>query len=145
MAAFPVGGILGSLSAGTLSQLMGKRKPFIWGPGLFLPVFYFALLLVNSVPLSMLLLFGAGICAMAVPPILATIPLDMKLPPREAAVSIGLMRTLFPMGATLGPLIVGAIEQSTGSLFLGLSIVSPLACTLFFCGKFLPETGSKKR
>ena len=145
MAAFPVGGILGSLSAGTLSQLIGKRKPFVWVPGLFLPAIYFALLMVNSVPLSAILLFGAGMCAMAVPPILSTIPLDMRLAPREVAVAIGLMRTLFPMGATLGPLIVGAIQESTGSLFLGLSIVTPLAFTLFLGGKFLPETGSKGR
>ena len=84
-------------------------------------------------------------CAKAVPPILSTIPLDMRLAPREVAVAIGLMRTLFPMGATLGPLIVGAIQESTGSLFLGLSIVTPLAFTLFLGGKFLPETGSKGR
>jgi len=145
MAAFPVGGILGSLSAGTLSQLIGKRKPFVWVPGLFLPAIYFALLMVNSLPLAAILLFGAGMCAMAVPPILSTIPLDMRLAPREVAVAIGLMRTLFPMGATLGPLIVGAIQESTGSLFLGLSIVTPLAFTLFLGGKFLPETGSKGR
>ena len=83
--------------------------------------------------------------AMAVPPIIATIPLDMRLAPREVAVALGLVRTLFPMGATLGPLIVGAIQESTGSLFLGLSIVAPLAFTLYLGGKFLPETGPKGR
>ena len=145
MAAFPVGGILGSLSAGVLSQLIGQRKPFIWAPGLFLPATYLALLQVNSVPLAMFLLFGAGIFAMAVPPILSTIPLDMRLPPREVAVALGLIRTLFPMGATLGPLLVGAIQESTDSLFLGLAIVSPMAFTLFLGGKFLPETGTRNR
>ena len=145
MAAFAVGGIVGSLSAGSLSQLIGKRKPFVWGPGLFLPAIYFALLMVNSLPLAAILLFGAGMCAMAVPPILATIPLDMRLAPREVAVALGLVRTLFPVGATLGPLIVGAIQESTGSLFLGLSIVAPMAFTLYLGGKFLPETGSKGR
>ena len=145
MAAFPLGGMLGSLSSGALSQLIGKRKPFVWVPGLFLPVIWFALLLVNSVPLAAVLLLGAGICAMAVPPILSTIPLDMRLAPREVAVALGLMRTLFPMGATLGPLIVGAIQESTGSLFLGLAVTAPLAFTLFLGGIFLPETGSRRR
>jgi Na+-transporting NADH:ubiquinone oxidoreductase subunit NqrD len=93
----------------------------------------------------MFLLFGAGIFAMAVPPILSTIPLDMRLPPREVAVALGLIRTLFPMGATLGPLLVGAIQESTDSLFLGLAIVSPMAFTLFLGGKFLPETGTRHR
>ena len=145
MAAFPIGGILGSLSAGALSQLIGRRKPFIWVPGLFLPALWFGLLLVDSVPLATLLLLGAGICAMAVPPILSTIPMDMRLAPREVAVALGLMRTLFPLGATFGPMLVGTIEQSTGSLFLGLSVVAPLAFTLFLGGKLLPETGSKGR
>ena len=145
MAAFPVGGMLGSLSSGTLSQRIGRRKPFIWVPGLFLPAFWFGLLLVNSVPLSMLLLLGAGICAMAVPPILSTIPMDMKLAPREVAVALGLMRTLFPLGATMGPMLVGTIQESTGSLFLGLSVVTPLAFTLLVGGKLLPETGTRGR
>ena len=101
------------------------------------------MLLVDSVPFAMLLLLGAGICAMVVPPILSTIPLDMGLAPREVAVALGLMRTMFPLGATLGPVLVGTIQESTGSLFLGLSVVAPLAVTLFLGGKFLPETGSK--
>jgi predicted MFS family arabinose efflux permease len=145
MGALPLGGILGSLSAGALSEIIGRRKPFVWVPGLFLPVMYFALLRVDNLPAAALLLFGAGICAMAVPPILSTIPLDMRLAPREVAVALGLMRTLFPVGATLGPLMVGTIQQSTGSLFLGLSIAAPLAFTLFIGGIFLPETGAKKR
>ena len=145
MAAFPVGGIVGSLSAGALSQLIGRRKPFIWVPGLLLPAFWFGLLLVDSVPLAMLLLLGAGICAMAVPPILSTIPMDMRLATREVAVALGLMRTLFPLGATFGPLLVGAIQESTGSLFLGLAVVAPLALTLFLGGRLLPETGAKGR
>ena len=144
MASFPVGGILGSLSAGPLSQLIGRRKPFVWVSGLFLPVIYLALLWVNSVPQATLLLLWAGFFAMTVPPILSTIPFDMQLAPREVAVALGLMRTLFPIGATLGPLFVGAIQESTGSLFLGLAIVAPLAFTLFLGGRLLPETGSRR-
>ena len=98
---------------------------------------------VDSVPMAMGLLFLGGICAMAVPPIIATIPLDMRLPPREVAVAIGLTRTLFPISATIGPLIVGVIVESTGSLFVGLMIVSPMAITLFIGGWLMPETGPK--
>jgi len=143
MSAFPIGAMLGSISSGPLSQLIGRRKPFIWVPGLFLPVLYLAVLRTDSVPLVMLLLFGAGTSAMMVPPILATVPLDMRLAPREVAVALGLVRTLFPIGATMGPLLVGAIQQSTGSLLLGLSIVSPMALTLLVGGLLVPETGAK--
>ena len=145
MAAFPIGGVVGSMSAGALSELIGRRKPFIWVPGLVLPVTYLALLMVDSFLPAYLLLFVAGMCAMAVPPILATMPLDMQLPPREVAVTLGLVRTLFPLGATMGPLLVGFLEQDTGSLFIGLSVVSPMALTLLIGGRFLPETGGRGR
>ncbi|MDA0988887.1 MAG: MFS transporter [Chloroflexi bacterium] len=145
MSFFPIGGILGSLSAGAISQRIGLRKPLIWIPGIFLPVFYFTLLRVDIIPLAGLLLLGIGFFAMAVPPILSTIPLDMRLPPREVAVALGLLRTLFPIGATFGPLLVGAIQEGGGSLFLALSIVSPMPITLLIGGRLLPETGPKKR
>ena len=57
--------------------------------------------------------------------------------------AIGLTRTLFPISATIGPLVVGAIVQSTGSLFVGLMIVSPMAVTLFIGGWLMPETGPR--
>ena len=80
---------------------------------------------------------------MTVPPILATIPMDMRLPYREVAVAQGLIRTLFPFSAMWGPLFVGLMEERTGSLFVGLMIVAPLALTLFVAGILLPETGAK--
>ncbi len=143
MGFFSLGSMFGSIAAGPLSQMTGRRKPFIWAPGLVLPVSYVLLLLADSVPLAMGLLFVGGVCAMAVPPIIATIPLDMRLPPREVAVAIGLTRTLFPISATIGPLIVGVIVESTGSLFVGLMIVSPMAVTLFIGGWLMPETGPR--
>ena len=145
MAAFPIGGVVGSMSAGAVSELIGRRKPFIWVPGLILPAAYFGLLLVDSFLPAYLLLFVAGVCAMAVPPILATVPLDMRLPPREVAVALGLVRTLFPIGATIGPLLVGFIQEDTGSLFRGLAVVSPMALTLLIGGRLLPETGGRGR
>lgn len=145
MSAFPIGAMVGSISSGPLSQLLGRRKPFIWAPGLLLPILYLTVLRVDSVPLAMLLLFLAGSSAMVVPPILATVPLDMRLAPREVAVALGLVRTLFPIGATLGPLLVGVLQERTGSLLLGLSIVSPMAVTLLIGGALLPETGPRAR
>ena len=145
MGLFPLGAILGSLSSGPLSQWLGRRKPFVWVPGLVLPIIWMSLLRVDVIPLVMLLLLVGGVCAMAVPPILSTIPLDMGLAPREVAVALGLMRTLFPLGATIGPLLVGLLAESTGSLTLGLTIVAPMAITLFIGGILLPETGPKGR
>ena len=144
MAAFPLGNIVGSLSAAPISEVLRRRKPIIWVSGIALPLLYTGLMQVDSVTIVLVFLFFAGTCAMAVPPVLATIPLDMGLAPREVAVSLGLMRTLFPIGATAGPLLVGSIQNAGGSLLLGLGLVAPLAFTLFVMGKIIPETGPRK-
>lgn len=145
MSAFPIGGIIGSVSGGALSQKIGKRKPIIWVSGILLPIMYFILLNVDTIPLSMIILLMIGSLAMAFPPILFTIPLDMRLSAREVAVAGGLIRTLFPVGATMGPLIVGAIQESSGSLFLGLSVVAPLPITVAIASIFIPETGPRNK
>ena len=143
MSLFPVGGVVGSLVSGPLSQALGRRKPFVWGPGLVLPIVFTMLLHVDYLPVIGLLLMVAGFSVMVVAPVLFTMPLDMGLKPREVAVAFGLMRTLFPVGATVGPIFVGLMLQATGSLYLGLSIVAPLSISLFFGGMRLPETGPK--
>ncbi len=145
MSAFPVGGIVGTLASGPLSQWAGRRKPFIWVPGLVLPASYILLLQASSLPVATLCLFSAGVAAMAVPPVIFTIPMDMRLPHREVAVAQGLMRTLFPFSAMWGPLFVGLMQEATGSLFIGLMIVAPLNITLFVNGVLMPETGVRGR
>lgn len=145
MSAFPIGGIVGTLSSGPLSQWAGRRKPFIWVPGIILPASYILLLLAPNLPVATLCLFTAGLSAMAVPPVLFTIPMDMRLAHREVAVAQGLMRTLFPFSAMWGPLFVGILQEATGSLFLGLMIVAPLNITLFVNGLLMPETGVRGR
>lgn len=140
---FAVGGLVGGLVVGPLSQRMGRRKPFVWVPGLVLPVIYIALVRVDSIPLSAALMFAAGLGAMGVAPVIFIIPLDMRLSPREVGVAQALIRTLFPIGATMGPIFVAVIGASTGSLALGLTMVAPLALSLFIGGILLPETGAR--
>ena len=82
---------------------------------------------------------------MSVPPIVSTIPFDMKLSPREITVALGLNRTLFPFAAAIGPFLVGIIGESSGSLALGLVVTSPLSVTLLVCGILIPETGNPDR
>ena len=145
MSAFPVGGVCGTLASGPLSQWAGRRKPFVFIPGIVLPIAYSLLLQAPSVPVAALGLFVIGVSAMGTAPILFTIPMDLRLPHREVAVAQGLMRTLFPFSAMWGPLFVGLMQESTGSLFVGLMIVAPLNITLFINGLLMPETGIRGR
>ena len=140
MAAFPLGNIVGSLTAAPISGALQRRKPIIWVSGLALPFLYMGLMKVDSIVIVLVFLFFAGACAMAVPPMLATIAMDIGLKPREVAVTLGLMRTLFPLGAVFGPIVCGLIQDLTGSLFWGLSICTPMALSLFVVGILLPET-----
>jgi len=145
MGVFSVGGLLGSFTSGPLPQWKQRRKPFVWLPGLLLPAIYAGLVYADSVPLAALLQALAGVCAMGVAPVIFTIPLDLKLAPREVAVAQALLRTMFPVGATIGPLLVAGLEAGTGSLALGLYVVAPLALSLFVGGVLLPETGSRAK
>ncbi len=145
MSLFPLGSIAGSIFSGAASQAVGLRKPFIWIPGVLLPAMYLAVLYAGSMPLIVLLLLASGFFSTVAGPVLFVVPLDLGLKPREVTVAFGLIRTLFPVGATIGPLFVGFVLQVTGSLLLGLSLVAPLAITLFIGGILLPETGPKGR
>jgi MFS family permease len=141
MSLFPLGSVLGSFSAGPISQLIGRRKPLIWIPGLLLPVCYILILHVTNLYSLGIILFIMGMLAFAVAPVLFTIPFDMQLKPQELVIALGLIRTLFPIGATIGPLLVSLIRVSTGSLYDGLLIAAPMAFTLLICGLIMPETG----
>ena len=142
---YPVGGIVGSFSAGFVSERIRRRKPIIWFSGLVLPLLYMVLLITpNPVALGAAL-FSAGVFAFIVIPIVMAIPFDMELQPREVALATGLTRTFTPLGATLGPILVGTVQQLSDSLTLGLAVVVPLPLFMALCGLLIPETSPHRR
>lgn len=142
---FPLGQVLGSFSAGPLSNLLKRRKPLIVVPGFVMPLAYLAILNVPSPATMVPFLLVLGVCGAIVVPILFTIPYDLGLAPREVVVALGLMQTITPFGAALGPVTIGAIQEATGSLPLALSIVLPLSVTVGILALFLPETSPLRR
>ena len=145
MTLFPAGGIAASFLAGPLSNLMGRRKPFLWVPGILLPPIYIALFLTESPVVAAMLLPVAGWNAMIWVPIIRTIPFDLQLSPRETAVATGLGMTVLPIVGAMGPLMVGVIDQATGSLQLGLLGIVGFPLTLVVCGLLIPETSPRRR
>ena len=137
---YPLGGIAGSFASGFISDLLRRRKPMIWFSGLVLPFLYLGLLLLANPLVLAVLLFGTGFFAFAVIPMVMTIPFDLRLEPREIAFAVGLTRTFTPLGAALGPIMVGTVEQLSGSLTLGLLFAVPFPITLFLGGLLIPET-----
>jgi len=73
-------------------------------------------------------------------PIIRTIPFDLRLAPRETAVATGLSMTILPIVGAMGPPLVGAIQQLTGSLQIGLLSIVAFPLTLLIGGLLIPET-----
>jgi predicted MFS family arabinose efflux permease len=142
---YAVGGIAGSFASGPISNLLRSRKFLIWPSGLALPFLYLGLLMSQSPLLLAILLSGAGFFAFVSGPIIVTIPFDLNLKPREIAIAIALTRTLNPLGGAMGPFLVGAVQQLTGSLSWGLLVVVPFPITLLLAGLLLPETSPLRR
>jgi cyanate permease len=141
---FPIGGVIGAFSAGYLSNLARRRKPFIFLPGFLMPVLYLGVLTVSPsgwIPL----LIALGFTSSIVVPIVLTFPYDLGLSPREVAVAVGLVRTITPLGASLGPIVTGVLQETTGSLELALTIILPMSVTVGIIGLFLPETSPLRR
>ena len=140
MTLFPLGGIAASFLAGPLSDKIRQRRIFIWAPGIMLPPIYVGLFTVTSPVLAAILLLLAGWNAMIWVPIVRTIPFDLKLAPRETAVVVGLFMTIMPLGGAVGPLLVGFIQELTGSLQYGLLSIAAFPLTLSLGGLLIPET-----
>ncbi len=142
---FTLGGMMASFMGGPLSNLIKRRRIFILGPGILLPLIYVVLFNVTSTVLTGILLFAAGWNAMIWVPIIRTIQYDLALPPRETAVVVGLFMTIMPIGGAVGPPIVGLVQETFGSLRYGLTAIAFLPLTLFVFGLFIPETSPFKR
>ena len=145
MTLFPAGGIAASFLAGPLSDMVGRRKPFLWMPGILLPPIYIALFTTEITLVAGILLLVAGWNAMIWVPIIRTIPFDLQLSPRETAVATGLGMTVLPIVGAMGPPLVGAIQQATGSLQIGLLGIVGFPLTLLICGLLIPETSPRRR
>ncbi len=145
MMLFPAGGIAASFLAGPLSDLAGRRKPFLWVPGLLLPPIYIALYTTEIAVVAGILLLVAGWNAMIWVPIIRIIPFDLHLSPRETAVATGLGMTVLPIVGAMGPPLVGAIQEATGSLQLGLLSIVGFPLTLVVGGLLIPETSPRRR
>lgn len=161
--AFPIGGTIGSLSVGPLSNFFRRRKPFIFVQGFIMPVLYLTILSLgpdnpllswlpdsflssNSWTLALLpFLVIQGMMTSSVVPMIMTVPFDMQFRPREVAVAVGLIRTITPLGSTIGPILAGALQEGTGSLATALFIVLPVSVTVGLIGILLPESHPSRR
>lgn len=142
---YSFGGILGAFSSGPLCDFLRRRKPLIWSAGLALPILYLGILQVDQEWAVPLIFLGMGFFSFIVIPVLVTIPFDMGMRSREIAIVWGLMRTFTSTSAGIGPLLVGGMVETYGSLYLGLAVTIPSAFLMAIWGILLPETWRRRQ
>ena len=105
------GGFLG----GWLLTKMHSRKALLVVPALLNAVFGVVITLSEAPPMLMVFITGLGLVWVATPAI-QVLPFEFPgVHPREVAVLTGLILTFMGVGFAMGPMLVGAIAQYTGS------------------------------
>lgn len=145
-AILPAAGLISNVSAGFLSDRVGRRKPFIWPSGLLLPPLYF--LAVSPIPVWAVLLVVSLVGFFAWQPFPAISSISFELPgvrPSDIAVGAALMQMISGVGIICGPIIVGQIAEATGSLRPGIIAVGVFPVLFAVTCLWLPDTGPKAR
>lgn len=139
------GFMVGCLVGGIVSQKIGRRKPLLWLPGLFLPPLTFAILFTHSFPVHAVLWTVWGLSEVYFP-IITTIPYELRgMNTSEVAVATAFVVSMFTLGAALGPIMAGYIADAFGSLKLALAVTCVFPFLLVVAGVFIPETGPAAR
>ena len=131
-----IGGISG-LGFGYVAMVTGKEKAMLQALGALMAATFAGMTLSGSIPLLVGLSFMNGI-AWGFWPILYTVPFQLPgIRPREVAVALGFITMMMSVGATLGPLITGLLQDYLGDLKLALFIVSFTPLSLCATGTLL--------
>ncbi len=109
---------------------LARRQPAVLAVcGLATAGVYFGLLYVDSIPLLYLLSIVRGLFFAFFPVLMLMVYQLPEIKPREVTVGIAFMQTSIWLGASVGPLLVGFLQEATGDLRLGLLVTAfaPLA------------------
>ena len=124
----PFGALLGMLIIGFSSDRTKERR-FHTAIPILIGAIGLALTLIRNLPLViMIILFTlASIGTKAFLPAFWSLP-SLFLSETAAAGSIGLINSIGNLGGGVGPLILGALKDRTGSFFLGILLLSVMMC-----------------
>ncbi len=126
------------VTGGRLGDLLGRRKVFLIGVGLFGA----ASVLIALAESVGLLIVGRGLqglgSAMIVPGSLSLV--GVAFPPERRTVAIGVWAAVVGLGFAMGPLIGGALTESLGWQWVWWSNVPLVALTIFLTLARVPES-----
>lgn len=124
---------------GWLLTKLRSRKALLVVPSLLNAVFGVVITLSEAPPLLMVFITGLGLLWVATPAI-QVLPFEFPgVLPREVAVLTGLILTFMGVGFALGPMLVGAVAEFTGSIQTGLIALSLLTGLGVIAGLAYPD------
>ncbi len=143
---FTVTGTIACIIGGILPMHVGRRKPFLIIPGIFMGLIALSCITFNNDAVIYTSIALFGIFNNIQSPTIFTIPMELpNMTPRTGAVVLAFTLGVGSFGGFLGPLIVGYLADITGSYIPGFIICSVMSLSLLLGGLLLPETGPKAR
>ena len=125
---------------------VGRRKPFLIIPGIFIGLSAVIAVLFNNAVSIYLSVACFGVFANLQSASLFTIPIELhKNSHRTGTIVIFVMLVVGNIGNFIGPLVVGYLADLTGSYLPGFSICALISLGLLAAGLLLPETGPRAR
>ena len=139
---FALGGGVSSVAGvgmGLLVRKIGRKRQILAITGILLAVSSAGLLLTGSYPLLVLIEL-ANALGWTFFPITMTIPFELEgIKAREVAVAVTFQQTMVWLGAFLGPILAGALQQATGELKTALLVTSFATVFMTIGAFFLPR------
>lgn len=134
-------GIPAIFAAPVLSDRLGARRPFLWGPHLLIAAL---LLLLPWTPRDAVVLASValGFAEMTIFALALLLPVDL-FPPEEVGRASGVVLSVAYVGALLGPLGFGLIMDWMDSPALALQAFAVLSLVAAASAFLLPETGHR--
>ncbi|MCH8206323.1 MAG: MFS transporter [Chloroflexi bacterium] len=130
---------VGGLAVGILVSRIGRKRQVLLLSGVIIAATSPALLWISSYPV-LFIVFMVQSLGWSFFPIIMTIPFELpKIRPREVAVVTASVYTVVWMGAFVGPILAGAVQEVSGSLRVGLLVTSLAPSTLIIAGLLLPR------
>lgn len=141
----PIFSMISSFATPFLAEKFGYEKPFMWGCGILLPIFYLSMLNTSNIALLCIASAAAGYVVYTYVPI--GFSLLYKIPGiKSDVVSMGysIIYTMLSVGGVLGGIVAGKLSSVMG-LYMGMSICCCAPIVFGILTFFLPEYGRKYR
>lgn len=127
-----------------VSDIVGKRKPFLIGCGIVFAICIPCFITLTGVPL-IIALFLAGAAVGTAVPIVMTVPVEIKqIGPALAGTAMGVVFMIGNTGGFVGPVITGMLLGMSTSVMPAFIFMAVAALVAAFIVMPMQETGRKK-